>query len=370
MPKNALIIGMPRSGTSLTAAVFARKQYYVGGSRLSSLQHGDDHNPFGYFEADDVVERNVEIFRRVGFPFQNTWQLQMFPETAAAAIWDLAPTEDDRAFVREYDARAPWLWKDQRLCFTLPYWWRLLDPDRVGILLVRRNPEDIHKSFERMGWCSGSKADEQRVRQLTEQHLGTAESAMRALGVPWIEVEYADYKRTPEAVAKRIGTFFGLELSAADLNVRPELDHTSLRGRVSARLRRAAKKLPRPVVRELERTVPRWVITALFSERRYVRSTPGEQAVTTRTLARGDVNGQAERTAAQRLGTDPYDVAIAARRTWGRSLSMELESRLAATDTATNGRSGDAARREQVISELMGELVHRLELDRRTHQRA
>ena len=61
MPKNALVIGMPRSGTSLTANVLAGKGYYVGTSRLSSLQHGDNHNPFGYFEADDVVERNVRF---------------------------------------------------------------------------------------------------------------------------------------------------------------------------------------------------------------------------------------------------------------------------------------------------------------------
>lgn len=362
MPKNALIIGMPRSGTSLTAGVFARKHYYVGGSRLSSLQHGDDHNPFGYFEADDVVERNVETFRRVGFPFQNTWQLETFPETAAAAIWDLAPTDDDRAFVKAYDARSPWLWKDQRLCFTLPYWWKLLDPARLGILLVRRSPQDIHKSFERMGWCSGSKDDERRVRQLTEQHLGAAEAALRTLGVSWIEVDYAEYVRTPQAVAERIGSFFGLGLSAGDLNVRPDLDHSRLRGRLSARLRRTLKRLPRPVVRQLERVVPRWAAAGVFSERRYLRSSPDEPAVTTRTLARADVSGEAERTVAQRLGSNPHDVAVAARRTWGRSMSMELESRLAA---AADARPADASRREQVIRALMGELVHRLDLERK-----
>lgn len=358
--RDALIIGMPRSGTSLTASVLAKKGYYVGGSRLSSLQHGDDHNPFGYFEADDVVERNVEIFRRVGFPFQNTWQLEMLPDAAAGAIWDLAPTDADREFVADYHARSPWLWKDQRLCFTLPYWWKLLDPTRVRVLLVRRNPRDIHRSFQRMGWCESGKSDETRVRLLTEQHIGTAEAAMRKLGIAWMEVDYSEYVRTPAAVAARIGGFFGLELCADDLNVRADLDHSRLRGRLSARLRRLLKRLPRPAVQRLERVVPPWVVAHVFSERRYVRPPPQESVVTTRTLALGDVSGEAERALAERLGRDPFAVAIAARRTWGRSVTVELESRLtaAATDDAP---PVDGRRREQVMRELVGELLHRLD---------
>jgi hypothetical protein len=360
LPKNALIIGMPRSGTSLTASILARKGYYVGGSRLSSLQHGDDHNPFGYFEADDVVHRNVEIFRRVGFHFQNTWQLEMLPESAAAAIWELATTDADREFVACYDDRSPWLWKDQRLCFTLPYWWKLIDPAEIGVLLVRRNPRDIHRSFQRMGWCPAGSDGEKRVRQLTEQHIGTAEATLRKLNIPWIDVDYGEYVKAPSDVAARIGSFFGLELSAADLNVRPELDHSGLRGRVSARLRRLLKKLPRDRVQRLERLVPRWAIEKVFSERRYVQPPPTESAVTTTTLATSDMTGEAERVVAARLGSDPFAVAIAARRTWGRSVSVELESRLAAAMTS-GAAAVDVGRREQVIRELIDELLLRLD---------
>jgi hypothetical protein len=365
VPKNALIIGMPRSGTSLTASILARKGYYVGGSRLSSLQHGDDHNPFGYFEADDVVERNVEIFRRVGFHFQNTWQLEMLPESAAAAIWDLTITDADREFVACYEDRTPWLWKDQRLCFTLPYWWKLIDPAQVGVLLVRRTPRDIHRSFQRMGWCPAGSDGETRVRQLTDQHLGAAEAAIRRLDIPWIEVDYSDYVKAPSAVASRVGSFFGLELSAADLNVRPDLDHSRLRGRMSARLRRLLKKLPRHRVQRLERLVPRWAIEKVFSERRYVQPPCTESAVTTRTLALSDMSGETERAVADRVGSDPFAVAVAARRTWGRSASVELESRLAAG--MSSGAAVDLGRREQVIRELIDELL--LRLDKRSRQR-
>lgn len=351
---------MPRSGTSLTASVFATKGYYIGGSRLSSLQHGDDHNPFGYFEADDVVERNVEIFRRVGFHFQNTWQFEMLPEASVSAIGSLAASPADREFVNQYEKRAPWAWKDQRLCFTLPYWWKLMDTAQVGVLVVRRNPKDIHRSFQRMGWCSSGRSDEEHVRRLTELHIGAAERTIQTLGISSIEVEYSEFLKTPAEVASRIGDFFGLDLSAADLNVRPDLDHSGLRGRVSTRLRRLAKKLPRGAVRRVEGLVPRWAVAHLFSERRYVQAPAEAAVVTTQTLATADVNGEAERAVAERLGRDPLAVAVAARRTWGRSLSVELASRLAAREQ--NDAPVVDGHRERVLQELTGELTHRLEM--------
>lgn len=354
MPRNALIIGMPRSGTSLTAAVLARKGYYVGGSRLSAFQHGDDHNPFGYFEADDVVERNVEIFRRVGFPFQNTWRFDPLSSEQARAIRDLAPTEADRELVAAYDARAPWLWKDQRLCFTLPYWWKLLDPRTTRVLVVRRKPRHIYESFVRMGWCARDEEQERRVERLVEQHLGAAGAALDALSIPHIEVDYADYASAPGRVARHIGQFLEVELTGADLNVRPELDHTRPRGAVSARLRTLIKRLPRGPVRQAERLLPRWVVTLLFPERRYVQSLPPGDAVTTERLALDDAAGAAERELAAKLGRDPVDVALAARRTWGRSLSIELQHR-AEGDQPIAAPQGEIER-EQLMAALAREL--------------
>ena len=125
-----------------------------------------------------------------------------------------------------------------------------------------------------MGWCSGGWKDQQRVRHLTEQHLRAAEAAIEAIGIPSIEVNYVDYLKAPHAVAARIGRFFDVNLSADDLNVRPDLDHSRLKGRLSTRLRSLLKRLPRRVVRQLEHVVPRRVIAHVFSEQRYVAAAP------------------------------------------------------------------------------------------------
>ena len=34
MPKNVIVVGMPRSGTSIATAIFSRKGYYIGGSEM------------------------------------------------------------------------------------------------------------------------------------------------------------------------------------------------------------------------------------------------------------------------------------------------------------------------------------------------
>ncbi len=355
MQRNALILGMPRSGTSLTAGVLARQGYYVGRSRLSAIQNGDDHNPFGYFEADDVVERNLEIFRQVGFHFQNTWRFDL-PECAARTIWDLKPTDSDRRFVTGYHQRAPWLWKDQRLCWTLPYWWQLMDPADTGVLLIRRDPEDIYRSFRRIGWCSREKAAKQRLRWLADRHLRAAEDAIRRLSIPFVEIDYEAYFKAPEKVAGRIGRFFGLELGPEDLNIRHELNHSRLRGRASTLLRIVAKKLPRKQVRRIEHLVPQWVLAKIFPERRYAPEPTSETVVTTRTLALQDVGKTVVREIAQRMGRDPLTVAIEGRRAYGRSLPDELEDRL----SSPKERGADVKpvkTRDEVIGELSGELT-------------
>jgi hypothetical protein len=356
MPKNAVILGMPRSGTSLTANVFVRKGYHVGESRLPYLQHGDDHNPFGYFEADDVVDRNVELFRRVDYRFQNTWRFERLPDAAAEAIWKLEPRAEDRRFIKAYAQHSPWVWKDQRLCFTLPYWWKLMDPATTGVLLIRRDPRDIYKSFHRIGWCSLGKEEEARIRDLNAQHLGAAAAAIRALSIPHIEVDYAEFTRSPNEVARRIAAFFELDLSAEDLNVRAELDHSRLRGRASARLRVLLKQLPRGPIRRLERLLPRWAVAAVFPERKFVRhASPGARALTEK-LAREDITNEAERHVASRLLADPLAVATAARLTWGRSLSAEFQDRIAARNGGGQGEQGDVLR-AQITDELIRELA-------------
>lgn len=270
MPKNAIVVGMPRSGTSLATAIFARKGYCVGASSIRRVREGDDYNPYGYFEADDLIEKNVELFQQVGYFFHNTWLFDPIPPESVFRIAQLAPQETYRHFVEMYQEKSPWVWKDPRLCFTLSYWWKLIDPAHTGVLLVRRDPIEIYRSFRYKGWCpSGGEDELERVRECTKQHLEAATRAIDSLAIPHVVVDYAEYRQCPEQIARRLGEFFDIDLAPVDLNFRPELNHNSVRGRVAAWLRIRLMKLPRRPIRKLERLIPRRLLALIFPERKY-----------------------------------------------------------------------------------------------------
>ena len=270
MTKNVIVVGMPRSGTSLATAIFARQGYFVGDSDIAAVRKGDDHNPFGYFEADDLIESNVQLFRQAGYEFHNTWLFDPISDEATARLADISPQQQHCQLVESYQQHSPWVWKDPRLCFTLPFWWRLMDPATTGVLLVRRDPTQIYRSFRRKGWCQEA-SDEQleRVRTRTQQHLAAATRAIDSLAIPHVVVDYAEYEQNADSVAQRLNDFFGVSLSACDLNYVPELNHASSRGRIAAWLRIQLMKLPRRPVRAIERLIPRWILASIFPERRY-----------------------------------------------------------------------------------------------------
>lgn len=275
MSKNVIVVGMPRSGTSLTAGIFPAKGYYIGERSKTFLREGNDHNPFGSFEADDLIAENVRVLHSAGFAFHNTWLFEPISSEAIARIADMPVLSSHRDFVRAYEQRSPWVWKDPRLCFTLAYWWRLMDPERTVVVFVRRDPNAIYWSFLRRGWCGPGRAEREAVLGSIKQHTDAATAAIESLDIPHAVVDHREYLRAPAAVAHRLSVLCDLSISVDDLNVQSDLDHhSSIRGRISTRLRRGLMRLPRRPIRRLEQLIPRWVLVSLFPERRYVEPKP------------------------------------------------------------------------------------------------
>lgn len=89
------------------------------------------------------MDANREILRRAGYPFDNTWMFEAITDTQANAIWDLEPEPSDVSLAQMYGAQSPWVWKDPRLCFTLGYWWKILDPsEHRGPVAHKRRGRD------------------------------------------------------------------------------------------------------------------------------------------------------------------------------------------------------------------------------------
>lgn len=345
-PFNVIVLGMPRSGTSMAAGVFAKRGHHLGSIRLTYLRHGDDHNPFGYFEADDVVERNAALLRRVDHPYFNTWTFAPLPDSVVTDIWQLHHVDEDRQLVAAYRHHSPWVWKDQRLCFTLPYWWRLLQDGSTRVLLMRRDPRDIYASFQRMGWCGRSRRERARVYGLVRQHIGWAERGLERYDIPYLALDYAQFVADPVRTADELGSFFRVQIGPPDLNVRRELDHSRGLGRLAGLLRAQLRRLPRQRLRQLSGLIPDRLVEAIFPERRHSahHKIPPDRIVSTEALAKNDVERPAEIEMARMLDERPFMIAMAARQTWGRSLSEELAERAGYDPTRLTEASAESLR--------------------------
>lgn len=272
MPRNVMIVGPPRSGTSLASDIFARQSYYTG----EGLRVGDDYNPFGYYEAEDLIEANVRLFDAAGYPHHNTWKFDPITPRQIAALGRLDPRDEDRALLDAWNGHSPWMWKDPRFAITLEYWSKLIDLDATAIILTRRNPEDIYWSFRRKGWCGASDDDRSQAISIIEQHADNARDVVERLGLPHITIEYMEYSTAAADIAARISEFAGLKLTAADLNFQSKLDHSSGSGRLAGHIRILLKKLPRGPLKQLARFVPQRVQSLLIPERQFA-SDPTER---------------------------------------------------------------------------------------------
>jgi len=241
--KNTIVIGMPRSGTSMTAAIFARQGYFLAEDEDEELRPGDENNPEGYFEAASLVERNVHLFRRVGYTAHNTWLFQPITDDQADQLQTLELTHTDRQFVSTYEQHSPWLWKDPRLCYTLGYWWPLLNPETTRVLVLRRRPEETWNSFLRLDWREFNEEARVDVYQRINHHLTTAMETIERLSIPHIVVHYDEYSESPMAVANRINTCMGLQLDIEALGFDGSLNSTTLPRRFTTFVQKQRSRL-------------------------------------------------------------------------------------------------------------------------------
>lgn len=267
MPKNILIVGMARSGTSLTASIFANNGYFLAKDVEKELKKGNEFNPTGFFEAETVIEKNREIYKAIGYQADNTWMFEPIEPKHVDTLKNLKPLSGHEELVAFYNSRSPWVWKDPRLCYTLHYWWQLMD-ENTAVLLVKRKPEAIYNSFLRTGWISATKEHKRQTYDRIDQHILQAEKTLKALNIPYVEIDYSEYRDAPQALCKKLNEGFGLNLKVTDLNYDDAYNHSSFVGKLSTRLDLMLNKLPKHWIHTLKKVVPTGLINLFFPERK------------------------------------------------------------------------------------------------------
>jgi hypothetical protein len=135
------VLGMHRSGTSLTAGVLRLLGADLGPA--DGLLPADERdNPKGYWEQRAVIDLNDELLRRLS---GSSVAAPAFPSGWAAR----AELDDLRAGATEilagFDPSRIWALKDPRLSLTLPFWLSLVDDSAAVVCL--RSPRDVAASL-------------------------------------------------------------------------------------------------------------------------------------------------------------------------------------------------------------------------------
>lgn len=264
MPKNVIIVGMARSGTSLTASVFVKQGYFVTDDPDGQLQAASPYNHNGFWELEDLKDADAKVFSAVGFPYHNTWTDDPIEQHQAEAIFELDHTDDDRALLARYDNKEPWMWKDPRLCYTLAYWWRMMDADTTAVLLVTRDPKDVWRSFQRINWGNARAKNKSEFIRRIKNHIAFARETIKRLDIPHVEIDYSDYARDPDEVARKLSATFDLELSREDLGYESKYNHSGVRGSISYWAERLSDFLPAKVRRTIKTMMPGFLWRAVF----------------------------------------------------------------------------------------------------------
>lgn len=140
--------------------------------------------------------------------------------------------------------------------------------ENTAVLLVKRKPEAIYNSFLRTGWVSATKEHKRQTFERINQHILQAEKTLKALNIPYVEIDYSEYRDAPQALCKKLNEGFGLNLRVTDLNYEDAYNHSSFVGKLSTRLDLLLNKLPKGWLHTLKRLAPSGLINLLFPERR------------------------------------------------------------------------------------------------------
>jgi hypothetical protein len=142
-PRNVVVVGSGRSGTSLVAGLIATAGHHMGGH----LVRANEANPKGFFEDYRTLLVNEALLApyTTVLPVPRFSRAQIYPEPLVEFQRWLAvlgpevtvgPQPHLERRMRSTLTRSPWCRKDPRFCYTLPAWEPLFG-DAVRVCVFR-----------------------------------------------------------------------------------------------------------------------------------------------------------------------------------------------------------------------------------------
>lgn len=140
MSRKIIVLGIMRSGTSLTAELVRLWGAYGGSESSLWKSNRNDQRGYGYMEYIPLQELNDELLDhndRVP-PTQKQMEEKAQDSTLREKALMLMEEMDKQTEINTLDA---WVWKDARLPLTLPFWVQLWE-DPIYVITIR-HPADV-----------------------------------------------------------------------------------------------------------------------------------------------------------------------------------------------------------------------------------
>ena len=192
MDKEVIVLGMHRSGSSVTSSLC----HHLGVNMGKDLMNGKPDNPFGHFEDKEFVGINEKILKECG------------------SSWDFPPSKNQLFYLKKNFSNelevligkrtGTWGWKDPRTCLTIDlYFQKLKNP---YFIICEREKDDIAKSLQvrnKIPLWAGKKLVQIYERRITDF---LAEYSISKV----IKVRYETLKHNPHHVVFELDKFLGM----------------------------------------------------------------------------------------------------------------------------------------------------------------
>lgn len=144
-----VVLGMHRSGTSLTAAMLHE---HLGVPMGSRFRVPDRWNRTGYYEDLDFRDFDEKLIHEAG----GDWVRPPSPE-ALERIYPVFRTAATALVDRKQRSLNVWGWKSPRSCLTIKLYWPMLQNPRI--VWVMRKPEAAIRSLMKREFQKGRNTD-------------------------------------------------------------------------------------------------------------------------------------------------------------------------------------------------------------------
>lgn len=134
--RSLIIVGMHRSGTSLSANLLQKSGLFIGNSCLEA----SFDNPKGFYEDEDFLKIHIDILK----------QNQCIHLLRTNKNFDISIEVENKAkeLVAKRNSEKNWGWKDPRTCLFLPFWKKRI-PESKFIIIFRPYAEVVDSLHRR-----------------------------------------------------------------------------------------------------------------------------------------------------------------------------------------------------------------------------